>query len=163
MNQDFPKAITTISFFYQWMDKEWACDPDLANEIEGCMLCLWERFPSPDKRYRTSNSLFVFCWVKDMTPGVVAICIWVSKHKCEKPTCWIRLQGMMKSQLCANQPYKWLLDFLVIRSKKKCERVQPSNSCSLVLCTSPAQTEPVSLTPYLHDPGPSYVPVPSPS
>ena len=60
-------------------------------------------------------------------------CIWVSKHKYEKPTCWIGPREWW-NQPCADQPYKWLLDFLVIN--KKYETVRPLKwlfSCSLYI------------------------------
>ena len=90
----------------------------------------------PGKRYSTSDSLFC-CFSVRLRIWHLELwqpfCIWVSKHKYEKPTCWIGPREWW-NQPCADQPSKWLLDFLVIN--KKYETVRPLKwlfSCSLYI------------------------------
>ena len=127
MNQDFSKATIIISFFYQWLGKEWACDPDLANETEDVCWVLMGKVSFPGKRYRISNSLF-WCFSVGLRTRRLEFWqpfyIWVNKHKYEKPTCWTG-PGDDEIDLVVPliQPYKWLLDFLVIN--KKCDMGGP--------------------------------------
>ena len=81
----------------------------------------------PGKRYRISNSLF-WCFSVGLRIRRLEFwqpfCIWVNKHKYEKPACWTG-PGDDEIDLVVpvNQPYKWLLDFLVIN--KECDMVGP--------------------------------------